>query len=389
MPSPSLPSGAAMIRRVLDAAVILEITGAAVFVIARVSERAPDLGFDFRVNVWAKAGAVLHGTPYYPTVIGRTVPSSVSAYPPLLGLIGIILRPLGPHVALIVWDLVGAGAFGTALWSVGVRDWRVLCLAFGSLPLVAATVLGQVSPLLALGIALGWKYRNRRYAPGLIAAGLIAIKLLAWPMLLWLVLTRRLRAAAIGVVATIALLILPWAAISLDGLRSYPTLLVRSGKSWGPATHSVYSLALAFGGSAAIAEAATLLCLAVMIGGMFFFARHGADLATFVTATAAGIYASPVVHPHYLLALVIVLALVRPRFSYAWILVLLLSASPQEPPPSTWRLAFGVCSGIALATYTAIAAYQIRPLRQSRLFRVELSSQADASADKSAQPTTA
>ena len=69
--------------------------------------------------------------------------------------------------------LLLTAAVVAALWSLGVRDWRCYGAVFLSRPTIDAILTGTVSPLLLLGVALLWRYRNRTYAAGAIAAGIV------------------------------------------------------------------------------------------------------------------------------------------------------------------------------------------------------------------------
>src|SRR5919204_50074 len=160
-------------------------------------------GFDFRGGAWAAGRAVLAGRSPSPAPDPAKLLAQGNAYipPPLLAFLcgPLALLPFMP--AVVVFGVACAAALVLALRIVGVRDWRVYGLALTSFPFVASLGMGQPDGLLALGIALAWRYRSSWR--GAAALGIvIALKLLAWPLLLWLVLTRRFRQA--GVAAAVA-----------------------------------------------------------------------------------------------------------------------------------------------------------------------------------------
>src|ERR687891_2399256 len=105
-------------------------------------------------------------------------------YPPLLAvaLVPLALLPVG--MAVVLWTIVGVAAVCGALWLLGVRDWRVYAIALAFPATRDAVGAGTVGPLLLLGTALAWRYRDARPAAAGLAAGLAAaLKLFTWPVL--------------------------------------------------------------------------------------------------------------------------------------------------------------------------------------------------------------
>jgi hypothetical protein len=83
---------------------------------------------------------------------------------------------------------------------------------------------GAVGPLLVL-IALVWRLRDRPVVAGIATGGVVVLKLFVWPLALWLVLTGRLRAAALAAATVVGLGLASWAAIGFQGISAYPRLL--------------------------------------------------------------------------------------------------------------------------------------------------------------------
>ncbi|MGO9900655.1 MAG: glycosyltransferase 87 family protein [Solirubrobacteraceae bacterium] len=80
----------------------------------------------------------------------------------------------------------GAGA----LYLLGVRSGTLMLLIICSYAFALSLGDGQADGLLALGVAVAWRYRDSWGSP--VAIGLlVASKLFAWPLVLWLLLTRR------------------------------------------------------------------------------------------------------------------------------------------------------------------------------------------------------
>jgi Glycosyltransferase family 87 len=318
------------------------------------SFHAQSLGYDFSANIWRPAAQLLHGHGMYPAHVGTAVPQTVSVNPPLLAMVTTPLRLLPYPVALGVFDALALVAFAFALWIAGVRDWRIYCIACGSFPVVSGLILGQITGLIALGYALAWRYRSRTLVVGLLVGLLIALKLLAWPLIIWLALTRRGRSAAVAAGASVALILLSWAVIDFQGLTSFPRLLRLSANSWAPRTYSVKAAALAAG----IAPTMSLaLCL--VIGGLLCawairaaVGRH--DFASFAAAVAAGIYVSPVVHPHYVMCFVALVAFIQPRPHWIWLALIGLWISPREPAYSSWQLAVELALSLGLVAFVIL-----------------------------------
>ena len=106
-----------------------------------------------------------------------------------------------------------------ALWVVGLRDPWCYAIALFSAPLtlVSATV-GNPTAVITLLVALSYRFGS---APAGIA---VAVKLYPWPMLLWGLLTRGRRDLAVGVLVTLAAVLVPWALIGFDGIEHYLTV---------------------------------------------------------------------------------------------------------------------------------------------------------------------
>jgi hypothetical protein len=72
----------------------------------------------------------------------------------------------------------------------------------------------------------------------------------------------------------------------------------------------------------------------VLVGGGLLvacvvLARRGDDTRSFTCAIAATLALSPIVWLHYLVALLVPLAIARPRFTWLWLLPVVLWVSPK------------------------------------------------------------
>lgn len=326
-----------------------------------VNLRSPAYGFDFRGVVWQPARDVLAGRSPYPPLDMPTVPipSNAYGYPPLLAILATPLAMLPAQVALLVWDALSTAAMIGALRLVGLRDRRCFIFALASLPMASMLILGQPSAFLALGYAVVWRYRDYPYKSGIALGSLIALKFLAWPLLIWLAVSRRRHAATVGAVTTAALILGSWAVIGFQGLRDYARLLTTLSDGYGPRTHSIVAVATNAGASSAQAHMVAAVVAALLIAASIWLsAARRSDVGAFGAATAAGIFLSPIVHPHYLLALLIPLAVARPRAGWMWVLLLGLWISPTEPPAASWRLYAFVALALTLVLAMVVAAYR-------------------------------
>ena len=80
-------------------------------------------------------------------------------------------------------------------------------------------------------------------------------------------------------------------------------------------------------GPRAVASGAMVAVSAVLLVAVFLLGRRGAELPAFAIAIAAALAVSPIVWQHYLVLLLVPLAIARPRLSVAWFLPLVLWAS--------------------------------------------------------------
>jgi hypothetical protein len=315
------------------------------------------LGWDFRGSTWTAAHQILHGINPYPVGL---IHANSFVYPPLLAELAIPLTVLPAAVALAVWDALSFAAFAVALRLVGVRDWRLMLIALGSLPMATCLILGQPTAFLALAAAAAWRWRYRPWVAGLAVGVSLAAKPLAWPLLVWLVACRLNRAALIAAGSSAFILVVSWAPLGFAGMSDFPGLMGRLSSQWQAQTHSIMSLTLQSGGSTWLGWTLTVIALVGILAGCLVLARRGETAAAFALAAAASAYSGPLVHHHYLLLLIVGLAAARPRPSLAWLLVPMLWLSSTEPELVTWRLAAftGIAAGLIVVAFTSRGSAQ-------------------------------
>jgi alpha-1,2-mannosyltransferase len=286
-------------------------------------DRFPTAGYDFRGTLWEPAGRLLDGASPYPSATDAVSLASghPSVYPPLPIVLATPLARLGFDEAVAIWAIVLVAAVIVSLRLVGLRDWRCHSLALLSPPVVEGVFFGNATILLLLPLALAWRWKANAVKAGLAVAAGIAIKPVVLSLLAWLLLTRRLLAAGVATIASAALVVVPWAAIGFEGLRSYPRLLDRLDEVYGPGTDALPT-ALAWLASSDNARRGICLAAALLLLALAFRLRKRAngDLCVFATTVGASIVAVPIVWPHYLALLLVPLAIARPRPDPAWAL---------------------------------------------------------------------
>ena len=329
--------------------------------------------WDFHA-LWNAGRDVLHGTTPYPPATRRVLSGQQAfVYPAPAAVAAVPFALLPFTTASVLFELLSIGALLSALWIVGVRDWRCYGLAFLTRPVLHGLSLGAVTPCLALGLALAWRWRDRRWLVGGAVAGVIVLKVFLWPLLIWLALTRRVASALTALALTALASILAWAVIGFAGLRGYPHLLDLLSRVLEGKGYSLVALGLSLGAGATAARALAIVvgiaCLAVIA---WRGRVSGSDAWTFTLALGAALALSPIVWLHYFVLLLVPIAIASPRLGPLWVLPLAFwvvggqstdpviwgrSSSPTAalsgpPVGSAWVIAYGV----ALAAIVLAAA---------------------------------
>ena len=92
-------------------------------------------------------------------------------YPAPAALLMVPFALLPFKVSATIFALILVASIPLALRLVGVRDWRCYGLALVTAPVANAVNVDAVSPLLLLGLALVWRYRDRHGPGGVRARG--------------------------------------------------------------------------------------------------------------------------------------------------------------------------------------------------------------------------
>jgi hypothetical protein len=308
---------------------------------------------DFRLAFLPAAHSVLHADSPYSALGSRALSEGTAfLYPPLGAYLLAPFTLLPPLAAEIVAVSLVAAAVPAALSLLGVRDWRCYAIAFLWWPTIIGIQTGNLTLPMLLGLAVIWRYRDRSVVTALAAGFVVALKLFFWPILIWLVATRRYRTAALAVATSVLLVIVPWAGIGFTGLRGYPHLLTTVSANEGPHSYSVaalfHSVVPTWVGATAIETVLGAgVLLFVLVAG-----RRGRDRDAFALSIVAVLVLTPLLEMHYLAALLVIVALYRPRFGLAWVAPLLIWGAPATATGSTIQVAhvlIVVAASIALA----------------------------------------
>jgi alpha-1,2-mannosyltransferase len=326
--------------------------------------KAP-LFFDFEV-FWSAGRDVLAGRSPYPPVDAAVLSTEANfVYPAVAAYLMAPLSLLPLAQAGAIFTLLAIGAVPLALWLLGVRDWRCYGAAVVSAPILHGAVVGAISALLALALAVVWRWRDRPLVVAPLVALLVVSKVFLWPLGLWLLVTRRVRsafaAAGIAVVAAFA----GWAALGFAGLADYPQLLALLSDLLAEKGYSPVALGLSLGAPESAAKLLAYVTGAVAVAACVALARRRsqeADLASLCAALAAALLLSPIVWTHYLTVLFVPIAVVRQRLSGLWLVPLVLWATPAQSDGLAWRVVVGFVVMLAPLVWIAYESRRRRSL---------------------------
>jgi hypothetical protein len=321
---------------------------------------------DFHGGMWTAGREILAGhSPYPPPDAGILATRATSfVTPPLLGLVAVPFSVLPVSLTAVLWTCISVAGLAGALFLVGVRDARVYAVALCSFPFVESVGFGQSEGLLALSIACAWRYRDS--FPGAVAVGvLIAAKLLAWPLILWLVVTRRTRGAVIATASALGMLFISWACVGFSGLAEYPHLLAADARAFEASSFSLVAGLMHIGVSAHIATLALIVTCVLALGA--FMSGRRSDQSWFAMSVGFGVLSSPLVWVHYLVLLLVPLAIARQRLDPYWLATALLWFLPIHERSGLWQASLVLLTAIVIVAGSRApakgAGIHLRPAR--------------------------
>ena len=326
---------------------------------------APGWAFDFR-QFWQGAHDVVNGVSPYPdpATLARigagldlTHWQEIFRFP-YPAPAAVVLTPLalvGFHTAAAIWSALLIASFFGTLWILGVRDWRVLAVVVTSQPVVSSVRIGTFTPILVLLVAIAWRWRDRPWVSGGSIALAISFKLFLWPMVIWLAATRRFAAAAAAAVLAVAITLGAWAAIGFRGFAEYPELARKLADVFGPGGLSLVALGSHLGLSRSASGALSWVVGLSLLACVVVLARRGEDeRTTFSVALVAALALTPIVWIHYFAFLIVPLALVWPRLSWAWALMWpFWLLTPGDYGEGVWKVLLPIAITAALLVQVA------------------------------------
>ena len=251
-------------------------------------------------------------------------------YPPqlVLALVPLTFLPV-PVVAFLV-ALGMLALVGATLYVLEIRDARCYAAALVWVPAISGVLLGNVSIPLAFALAVVWRYRDSVRPPAIALGLAVSAKLLLWPVFVWVLAMRRLRTAALGARDRCGgHASCPGRSSASPASREYPDLLRRLSELQSERSYSIVGMASTLGVADGVGRAATLVVGGALLVACVVLARRGDEERSFTCAVAATLALSPIVWLHYLVLLLVPLAILRPRFSLLWLLPVLLWVSPR------------------------------------------------------------
>jgi alpha-1,2-mannosyltransferase len=286
---------------------------------------------DFTV-FWQAGRAALSGAdPYPPAHVALLAKGESFVYPAPAA---VAMAPLGslPYpAAAAIWTVLLLASIPAALLLLGVRDWRCHGAALLTIWAVNGIFAGSVSPLLLLAVAALWRYRDRPIVSACLAAAIVCLKVYLWPVLVWMAVTGRRRAAAGAIALSAVLCVSSWAAIDFHGLAAYPGMLADLASGEQANSYSPLALLLGLGVGPWTARLLVGVGGAALLGlTALVIRRRGrlAELDSLTLCLVASLVLSPIVWPHYLLLLLVPVAIAHRRLSPPWLVAVASWVSP-------------------------------------------------------------
>jgi hypothetical protein len=300
--------------------------------------RGPVPAFDFRFAYWSAGHRVLTGHSPYIWNAAQFRAGKAFVYPALSAVAFAPTALIPRAIGSVLFTLLSAALAPATLWVLRVRDWRLYGVTLLWLPVCAGWLTANESLFLVFGLACLWRWRDHPRAAGLLVAALISLKPMMWPVALWLLSSRRWRASAYALGAAALLNVGAWALVGFSQIGAYLHATARDTDVAWRTGFGVPALLAHLGvgrtaGMAAMLLLSLALALAVVHAGLI--ARDQTRALTLSVALA--IVASPLVWGHYLVLLLVPLALLRPRLEWIWALPILLWVAPPDARVHLWQ----------------------------------------------------
>ncbi len=330
--------------------------------LGRISTGSMKIHVDFD-SFWRSARAMLKGKDIYDTG-GELVNLNPPAWTVLISPLG-LLEPLTAYRVFVLISLVVV--VGYLAWTVQELrlgpGWTAVGVAMLLLssPLLATLALGQVYPMLALGLVASWMAdrRERQEVSGAALGLVVALKPSLLPVLLWPAVRRRWRALVAALVSGAVLTLVGVVVLGPGATLDYVGVLKGLSVSpyWDNASLPAAAARLftenSYAQNVAVLPWMVAVGYALGISAIFLTAirvRHGPEVGLWVLV-AASLLASPIAWHNYLVLLApgILLLLARGMAAPAFLL-LALQAIPAQWP-LLWNERGTVLASLALTLY--------------------------------------
>ena len=299
------------------------------------SERA---GFDLRLAYLPAAHDVLNGDSPYPLPGDPEIASQHAyVYSPLVAFAVAPLTVFSTATAVKIGIVASFAAALAVLWLVGVRDWRCYGVAVFWPPVINSAGNAAVSVFLAVLLAAAWRWRNHEIASGALVGVTVAAKSFAWPLLAWPVVLRRWRGAVTGVLAALVVTFGTWAVIGFAGLSTYPDLLRELTDLEERNSFSLSGALLELGAGTVAARGVAVALTIGLIGLAAVMGRRGDERRAFVALLLASLVATPILWQHYLVFLLLAVAITWQRLSVSWFVPFLFYIAPWTGNGRMWQ----------------------------------------------------
>ena len=331
-------------RAVLPIAAIVSVV---LFAGATLAVAGDTLGFDY-LAYHVAARRVLEGQPLYDMGFEAIKGWGLFYYPPLFLPFILPFGLLDPTFATWLWVAVILAAFFIGVTILPVSrtiKWLIVLLAGLSWPFVYAVKLGQVGPLLFLTFAVGWRWMDNPARLGLSAAVGTAIKMQPALILVWAVLTRRRRAAVIGVITLVVLSVVATLITGLASWGDFMTLMrqvvdpVRTERNMTPG-----AVLFRLGVDSDIAGALQVVSTVIVVVVVVVAALRATAEASYLVAVTASQLLSPVLWDHYAMLLLLPVAYLLTA-GHRWAVLIPLATSTlliNMTPPIVYPICFFV-----------------------------------------------
>jgi hypothetical protein len=317
---------------------------------------AHQIAIDFHHDFWVAGFRVLHGLGPYDWTRQQIAGLVSFPYPAPAALLFVPFSLVPRAVSDLIFVALSLTACLSALRILDVRDWRLYTLVLLWWPVISAWQTANVTLLLVCGIAATWRYRDSPRVAGMLTAVMLCLKPIVWPLMLWLLVTRRFRAAAYGLVFALAINAISWAVLGFGQLPKWWHLLATQMDVLYRQGYGLTALMVHLGGSRSAGTALTLVAAAAMAVGCLYLGLKQRQRDAFTLSIGLMLVSSPLVDNHYFALLIVPLALTRPSLSWAWAVPLVLWLCP----------ATSVAGWQVLLAWVTLGAITLRLIRTAR-----------------------